>query len=122
MDAVTYVLAKKYVDATLKGMGALQGQPGESAYDIAVKFGYKGTEEEWLDSLIGAPGQTPYIGENLHWFINGVDTGVAAQVGDYNLLDNKPTINGQKLEGAFSITINDINVKEATNEDIDKLL
>lgn len=122
MDLVTYALAKKYVDATLNGMGALQGQPGESAYDIAVKYGYKGTEQEWLKSLIGAPGQTPYIGENLHWFINGVDTGVAAQVGDYNLLINKPTFNGQTLEGNVSMSIKDINVVEATDEDIDKLL
>lgn len=122
MDLVTYALAKKYVDATLNGMGALQGQPGESAYNIAVKYGYKGTEQEWLKSLIGAPGHTPYIGENLHWFINGVDTGVAAQVGDYNLLTNKPTFNGQALEGNVSMSIKDINVVEATDEDIDKLL
>ena len=122
MDLVTYALAKKYVDATLNGMGALQGQPGESAYSIAVKYGYKGTEQEWLKSLIGAPGHTPYIGENLHWFINGVDTGVAAQVGDYNLLTNKPTFNGQTLEGNVSMSIKDINVVEATDEDIDKLL
>lgn len=27
-----------------------------SAYGIAVKWGYKGTEEEWLDSLVGPPG------------------------------------------------------------------
>lgn len=122
MDLVTYSLAKKYVDATLKGMGALQGKPGESAYSIAVKYGYKGTEQEWLDSLIGAPGHTPYIGTNLHWFINGVDTGVSAQVSDYNLLTNKPTFNGQQLEGDIAISIKDINVIEATNEDIDKLL
>lgn len=122
MDLVTYALAKKYVDATLNGMGALQGQPGESAYNIAVKYGYKGTEQEWLKSLIGAPGHTPYIGENLHWFINGVDTGVAAQVGDYNLLTNKPTFNGQALEGNVSMSIKDINVVEATDEEIDKLL
>lgn len=122
MDLVTYALAKKYVNATLNGMGALQGQPGESAYDIAVKYGYKGTEQEWLDSLIGAPGHTPYIGANLHWFVNGVDTGVAAQVGDYNLLENKPTLNGQSLEGNISVSMKDINVVEATDEDIDKLL
>lgn len=122
MDLVSYALAKKYVDATLKGMGALQGQPGESAYDIAVKYGYEGSEQEWLKSLIGAPGQTPYIGANLHWFINGEDTGVAAQVSDYNLLTNKPTLNGQELGGEISMSIKDINVVEATDEDIDKLL
>lgn len=103
-------------------MGALQGKPGESAYNIAVKYGYKGTEQEWLDSLIGAPGHTPYIGTNLHWFINGVDTGVSAQVSDYNLLTNKPTLNGQQLEGDIAMSIKDINVIEATDEDIDKLL
>ena len=122
MDLVTYSLAKKYVDATLKGMGALQGQPGESAYDVAVRYGYKGTEKEWLDSLIGAPGHTPYIGANLHWFINGEDTGVAAQVSDYNLLENKPTFNGQTLSGNIDMSIKDINIVEATDEDIDKLL
>lgn len=29
----------------------LKGDPGESAYDIEVKHGFKGTEEEWLASL-----------------------------------------------------------------------
>lgn len=120
MDLVTYALAKKYVDATLKGMGALQGQPGESAYQIAVKYGYKGSEEEWLKSLIGNPGSTPYVGENLHWYIDGKDTGVLAQIGDYNLLTNKPTINGKELSD--SIDLIDIGIIEATDADIDNLL
>ncbi|MDO4681083.1 MAG: phage tail spike protein [Aerococcus sp.] len=30
---------------------------GDSAYEIAKQHGYKGTEEEWLNSLKGAPGQ-----------------------------------------------------------------
>ena len=33
-----------------------KGDPGESAYQIAVDHGYVGTEEEWLESLKGAPG------------------------------------------------------------------
>lgn len=28
-----------------------QGPPGLSAYEVAVKNGFKGTEQEWLDSL-----------------------------------------------------------------------
>lgn len=28
-----------------------EGEPGKSAYEIAVKNGFKGTEKEWLDSL-----------------------------------------------------------------------
>jgi hypothetical protein len=72
MDITSYILAKKYVDATLSGVGALQGK---SAYDIAVKNGFKGSEEEWLKSLEGV---TPYIGENGNWYLNDIDTGVLA--------------------------------------------
>ena len=32
-----------------------------SAYAIAVKHGFPGTEEQWLLSLKGAPGEMPYI-------------------------------------------------------------
>ena len=55
---------------------------GDSAYDIAKASGYSGTQEEWLVSLIGAAGQdgvTPTIGENDHWFIGEVDTGITAK-------------------------------------------
>ena len=61
-----------------------------SAYDVAVANGFKGTEEEWLDSLKGgnglkgdngADGQTPYIGENGNWWIGNTDTGVNALTG-----------------------------------------
>lgn len=33
-------------------------EAGESAYDIAVKLGYEGTEAEWIASLKGDPGET----------------------------------------------------------------
>jgi hypothetical protein len=45
---------------------------GQSAYQIALKNGFKGTEQEWLLSL------SPYIGENGNWYINDIDTGVIA--------------------------------------------
>lgn len=32
------------------------GEPGASAYDIAVQNGFVGTEQEWLDSLSGGTG------------------------------------------------------------------
>lgn len=32
------------------------GDPGKSAYQIAVDHGFVGTEEEWLESLEGDPG------------------------------------------------------------------
>ena len=50
-------------------------------YQLAVADGYTGTYEQWLESIRGKDGQdghTPEIkiGDNGHWFIDGVDTGV----------------------------------------------
>ena len=42
---------------------------GESAYDIAVRSGYTGTEQEWLESLKGEKGEigrTPVKGQD-YW-------------------------------------------------------
>lgn len=43
---------KEYVDEH-----AGSGQPGKSAYEIAVENGFTGTQEEWLASLKGEPGE-----------------------------------------------------------------
>ena len=72
MDITSYILAKKYVDATLSGTGALKG---DSAYDIAVKNGFKGTETQWLENLKGA---APHIGENGNWFLVFYYMGITA--------------------------------------------
>ena len=42
--------------------GVLQGPDGKSAYELAVKNGYSGSETDWLSSLHGAPGKTPELG------------------------------------------------------------
>lgn len=44
----------KPVDALSMGGS---GQDGESAYDIAVRNGFEGSEAAWLESLKGAPGE-----------------------------------------------------------------
>ena len=72
MDIISYILSKRYIDNILTGAGTLQGK---SAYDIAVENGFVGTEEEWLNSLVGS---SPVIGENGHWIINDIDTGIIA--------------------------------------------
>lgn len=41
------------------------GDPGKSAYEIAVEHGFVGTEEEWLDSLGGPPGSSEITKENI---------------------------------------------------------
>jgi hypothetical protein len=72
MEISSYILAKRYVDEVLVGAGALQGK---SAYQVALDNGFKGSEIEWLESLVG---QSPRIGENGHWYIGDKDTGVIA--------------------------------------------
>lgn len=38
------------------GGGGGAGEPGKSAYEIAVENGFEGTESEWLESLKGPQG------------------------------------------------------------------
>ena len=52
-----------YVQLLKKIEEAGHGADGKSAYEIAVEHGYVGTEEEWLASLKGEPGETPDMSE-----------------------------------------------------------
>jgi hypothetical protein len=94
MDIITLALAKRYVQASLAGAGALKGQDGKSAYEVAKSNGFSGTEAEWLGSLKGEAGKTPHIGANGNWFIGDTDTGISSQQNDYNKLANRPTLDG----------------------------
>lgn len=42
----------------------LQGDKGDSAYDIAIANGFKGTEAEWLLSLKGEKGEKGEKGDS----------------------------------------------------------
>ena len=71
-----------YIDGKDTEIKAVDGETGESAYDIAVRNGFVGTETEWLASLVGANGVngiTPTIGANGNWWIGETDTNVKAQ-------------------------------------------
>ncbi len=46
------------------GLDGSNGSDGASAYDIAVANGFKGTEQEWLDSLRGEPGENGQDGSD----------------------------------------------------------
>ena len=74
MDIFNIALLKKYVVEEITKISSTE-LSGKSAYEIAVENGFSGTEEEWLETLKGS---TPYIGENGHWYIDNVDTGVIA--------------------------------------------
>lgn len=115
MDIITLALAKRYVQASLAGAGALKGDEGKSAYEVAKKHGFSGTETEWLESLRGQAGKTPHIGENGNWFIGDTDTNISATPSlDYRKLTNKPTINGTELNG-------DINLDVLSVQEVDEL-
>lgn len=105
---------------------------GQSAYQIAVEYGFEGTVEEWLQSLNGkdgtdgTDGQTPTIGENGNWFLGEDDTGKPSrgekgEKGDpgttnYNGLTNKPTINGVTIEG--DKTSEDYGIESADRREV----
>jgi autotransporter adhesin len=44
------------INERIVGVGGIQGEQGESAYEIAVSNGFAGTESAWLDSLRGPSG------------------------------------------------------------------
>ena len=52
------VLGMNYTEESLQGAGALKGEKGKSAYEVAVDNGFDGTEEEWLASLKGEKGDS----------------------------------------------------------------
>ena len=100
--------------------GSGSGRDGESAYDIAVRNGFEGTEVEWLESLRGQDGDTPYIGSNGNWFIGQTDTGVKATAEiDYNNLTNRPVINGHLLEGEVTI---EAEVNSISEESLNQII
>lgn len=64
MDLVTLALAKKYTKESLIGAGAIKGEIGYSAYEIAKMNGFTGTEREWVESLRGDRG-APFTYEDF---------------------------------------------------------
>ena len=96
-----FSLSKLLIGLSGFGLGLTSCGPGASSndysndlryeiYKLATADGYSGTYEEWLASIRGRDGtdgrngldgHTPTItvGENGHWFIDGLDTGVSAK-------------------------------------------
>lgn len=57
-----------------------------------------------FNGLPGKDGATPYIGENKHWYISGIDTGIRAEGLDYILTgDDKDEIAGIVSEAFGSL-------------------
>ncbi|WP_295086680.1 hypothetical protein [Ruminococcus sp.] len=70
------------------------GADGKSAYEIAVEHGYVGTEEEWLASLKGEPGESPDMSEypKTSEVTTIVEREIEAATGDFHSHANKATL------------------------------
>lgn len=77
------------LSGSLASMPSLTGKisgsliPGESAYTIAVKNGFVGTEEEWLESLRGETGEKGEKGDKG-------DKGDTGDSVDVNIVKDNP--------------------------------
>lgn len=73
---------------------AEKGLDGKSAYELAVEHGYVGTEEEWLASLKGEPGETPDMSEypKTSEITTIVEHEIEAATGDFHTHANKATL------------------------------
>lgn len=58
-----------------------KGDPGKSAYEVAVDNGFEGTEMEWLASLTGSAGDSAYAIAVQQGFVGTEDQWLASLVG-----------------------------------------
>ncbi len=54
-------------------MNGKDGEPGKSAYEVAVRNGFSGTEAEWLRTLRGEKGEAGERGEKGETGERGLD-------------------------------------------------
>lgn len=69
-------------DGSWKDQGQLQGSTGASAYEVAVANGFQGTEQEWLQSLIGPQGDD---GRGIVSIVRTAGTGAAGTYDTYTI-------------------------------------
>ena len=97
---------------------------GLSAYQIALKQGFQGSEQEWIDSIKGDQVVLKRQNYKLYWkYAEEVKWKMLidlTDLSDYNNLTHRPTINGQILDGDTYITVPESDV--LNNEQIDQLL
>lgn len=83
----------EYVDAAIAQVGpGAKGEQGDSAYQVAVNNGFVGTEQEWLDSLVGADGAQGPAGDTGEQGPQGIQ-GPQGEKGDPGN-DGTPGANG----------------------------
>lgn len=107
------VYTKAEIDQKLKDIPTSsqkgdKGDPGKSAYEIAVDNGYSGTETEWLTALKGDKGDPGAPGINGKDGVNGTNG-----VDGTNGKDGKDGVNGK--DGApATISVGSVKIKGQT--------
>ena len=83
-----------------------KGKDGKSAYEIAVEYGFIGTETEWLESLKGVDGNDGVNGKDGCDGRNGVD-GLSGKDGKNGAdgLSGRDGINGSDGKSAYIIAV-----------------
>lgn len=79
LDGITYVNGSQSGTTQTASFIVADGEDGDSAYQVAVKNGFSGTEQQWLASLKGDTGNAGTPGGNATVSISnisGVGTGV----------------------------------------------
>ena len=61
LSAYEIAVAGGYEGSSAEWLESLRGEPGLSAYDIAVLEGFRGNTAEWLESLRGSDGQDLHL-------------------------------------------------------------
>ena len=134
MNLQGYLSSNDVLNGTLSGAQKMAGQlsnatlRGYSAYELAVMGGYEGTLEEWLESLKSYQleirnndGIIEYKFENQHMWTILID--LSSYTNDYELLINRPSIDGTVLSGDRDLSQRYIrNTNILTNEDIENLI
>lgn len=83
-------IINQYVEQLPSGPAGRDGTDGLSAYEIACNYGFVGTEEEWLASLQGPPGEKGEKGEQGEKGEKGED-GDSPDLTGYALKSDIPT-------------------------------
>ena len=93
------------LEANIGGVSMLRGEPGKSAYEIAVQNGYTGTETEWLASLKGDAFQYSDFTDEQLAALKGAD-GTSPTVAT-SKTGKVTTITVTDKDGEHTATIND---------------
>lgn len=97
---------------TAPGVDGQDGADGLSAYEVAVANGFSGTQQQWLDSLVGAPGADGINGTN------GLDGANGQDGADSTVPGPKGDAGDQGPSGVISVTSPITNTGTSTEANI----